>query len=68
MATMKPDPEDQEFMDTYLAALEIWLENLVDAPIQQWLHRIPMNTTYWTGWPDESNPYVNGAVWHRPSR
>ena len=63
MAAMQPDPEDQEFMDTYLAALEIWLENLVDAPIQQWLHRIPMNTTYWEGWPDAENPYVNGAVW-----
>ena len=35
----------------------------MDAPIQQWLHRIPMNTTYWEGWPDENNPYINGAVW-----
>ena len=55
---------DAGYMDLYLAALEIWLDNLVDAPIQQWLHRIPMNTTYWQNWPTEENPYVNGAFWH----
>lgn len=62
MASKSPD--DAEYMDLYLAALEIWLENLVDAPIQQWLHRIPMNQTYWKGWPTEENAYVNGAFWH----
>jgi peptide/nickel transport system substrate-binding protein len=61
MAVMSPS--NPEYMDLYLAAMEIWLENLVDAPIQQWLHRIPMNQTYWTGWPTEENPYVNGAFW-----
>jgi len=55
---------DPGYMDLYLAALEIWLDNLVDAPIQQWLHRIPMNTAYWTGWPTAEDPYVNGAFWH----
>lgn len=56
--------DDPKYMDLYLAALEIWLDNLVDAPIQQWLHRIPMNTTYWQGWPTAENAYVNGAFWH----
>ncbi len=56
--------DDPGYMDLYLAAMEIWLDNLVDAPIQQWLHRIPMNTTYWTNWPTAENPYVNGAFWH----
>jgi peptide/nickel transport system substrate-binding protein len=64
MALMMPDPNDQAYMDLYLKAMEIWLEDLVDAPIQQWLHRIPMNTTYWTNWPTQDNAYVNGAVWH----
>jgi peptide/nickel transport system substrate-binding protein len=64
MATMRPDPNDPAYMDLYLAALEIWLEDLVDAPIQQWLHRIPYNTTYWTNWPTEDNSYVNGGFWH----
>jgi peptide/nickel transport system substrate-binding protein len=56
--------EDPEYMDLYLQALEIYLDNLVDAPIQQWMHRIPMNTTYWEGWPTADNPYLNGAFWH----
>jgi peptide/nickel transport system substrate-binding protein len=58
------DPQAANYMDLYLAALEIWLDNLVDAPIQQWFHRIPMNTTYWEGWPTQENAYVNGAFWH----
>lgn len=64
MANMKPDSNDPAYMDLYLKGIEIYLDNLVDAPIQQWMHRIPMNTTYWTDWPTAENPYVNGAFWH----
>jgi peptide/nickel transport system substrate-binding protein len=65
MATLSPSPDDPAYMDLYLAAVEIYLRDLIDAPIQQWLHRMPMNTTYWTNWPTEENPYVNGAFWHQ---
>lgn len=65
MAAMAPDPDDPAYMDVYLAALEIYLRDLIDCPIQQWLHRIPMNTTYWSNWPTEENNYVNGAFWHQ---
>ena len=61
MAVISKD--NPEYMDLYLAALEIYLENCIDAPIQQWMHRIPYNQTYWTGWPTVDNPYVNGAFW-----
>jgi peptide/nickel transport system substrate-binding protein len=64
MATMRPDSNDPAYMDLYLRAIEIWLDDLVDAPIQQFLHRIPHNTTYWQGWPTEDSAYVNGAFWH----
>lgn len=63
MAALSPSSDDPQYMALYLKAMEIWLDNLVDCPIQQWMHRIPMNTTYWTGWPDRDNPYVNGAFW-----
>ena len=63
MAAVMPSSDDPAYVDLYLKALEVWLDNLVDCPIQQWLHRIPMNTTYWTNWPDRDNPYVNGAFW-----
>jgi peptide/nickel transport system substrate-binding protein len=56
--------DDPAYMDLYLQALEIFLDELPDAPVQQWLHRIPMNQTYWTNWPTQDNPYVNGAFWH----
>jgi peptide/nickel transport system substrate-binding protein len=58
-------PEDQEaLIDQWRRAMEIWLPELPDIPIQEWYHRIPMNTTYWQGWPTRDDPYVNGAFWH----
>lgn len=65
MAALSPSPDNPEYMDLYLAALEIYLRDLIDVPIQQWLHRMPMNQTYWTNWPTENNSYVNGAFWHQ---
>ena len=56
--------DEPGYMDMYLAALEIYLDDMIDAPIQQWMHRIPYNTTYWENWPTVENPYVNGAFWH----
>ena len=64
MAAMEPSPEDPAYMELYLKAVEIYLRDLIDAPIQQWLYRILMNTTYWTNWPTQDNNYVNGAFWH----
>jgi peptide/nickel transport system substrate-binding protein len=60
----KISKDDPAYMDLYLQALEIFLDELPDCPIQQWLHRIPYNTTYWTGWPTADDPYLNGAFWH----
>ncbi len=60
----KVSPERPEYMDLYLQALEIFLDELPDCPVQQWLHRIPYNTSYWTGWPTADDPYLNGAFWH----
>lgn len=53
-----------DLKNLFRKAMEIWLPNLPDVQIDEWYHRIPMNTTYWTGWPDENNSYVNGAFWH----
>ncbi|MBA2520667.1 MAG: ABC transporter substrate-binding protein, partial [Chloroflexia bacterium] len=58
-------PEDQAaLLDQFRRTMEIWLPELPDIQIQEWYHRIPMNTTYWQGWPTEEDPYVNGAFWH----
>ncbi len=50
MAATSPDSQDK-IMDQWLRALALWLPELPDIPIQEWYHRIPMNQTYWTGWP-----------------
>ena len=58
-------PTDQaKLLDQFKRAMAIWLPELPDIPIQQWYHRIPYNTNYWTGWPNKDNAYVNGAFWH----
>jgi peptide/nickel transport system substrate-binding protein len=45
-------------------AMEIWIPELPDIPLVHNFHRLPMNTTYWTNYPTEQNPYVNGAMQH----
>jgi len=55
---------DPRVKELFHKAMEIWLRELPTVPFVQWYHRIPMNTTYWEGWPTEKDPYVNGAFWH----
>jgi peptide/nickel transport system substrate-binding protein len=56
--------ERQQMLDYWNQAMGIWLPNLPDIMIEQGYHRLPTNTTYWTGWPDANNPYVNSAFFH----
>ena len=53
-----------KLMELFRKAMEIWIPELPDIPLVHNIHRVPMNTTYWTNWPTEQNPYVNGAFWH----
>ncbi len=50
--------------ELFYEAMEIWLPELPDIPLTELYHRIGYNETYWTNWPTEENPYVNGASWH----
>ena len=58
-------PDDPALVDLFHQAMEIWLRELPSVPLVQWFHRIPHNETYWTNWPDENDPYINSAYWHR---
>ncbi|HWU41761.1 MAG TPA: hypothetical protein VN203_29235, partial [Candidatus Acidoferrum sp.] len=59
------DPNNKPKMtELFHRAMEIWLPELPDIQLVHNIHRIPMNTTYWTNWPTEQNPYINGAFWH----
>jgi len=56
---------DPTFMPTFQQAMEIWLRELPALPTVKWYLRVPFNTTYWQGWPNEKKPYVCGGGWHR---
>lgn len=60
-------PEDPKALDLFRQAMQIWIKELPDVGLVQWFHRIPTNTTYWTGFPTEENPYINSCYWHRTS-
>ena len=52
---------DPKFVDLAVQAMEIWMSDVVEAPILNWYTRTIANTTYWTNWPDENNPYAPAA-------
>ncbi|MBV9173568.1 MAG: ABC transporter substrate-binding protein [Chloroflexi bacterium] len=56
---------DPNFSQLYHRAMEIWYKELPDIPTVQWYLILPVNTSYWKGWPDVNNPYSAPAPWHR---
>jgi peptide/nickel transport system substrate-binding protein len=57
--------EDQDrLLELFRQAMEIWIPELPNIQLEVFYHHIPMNTTYWEGWPTEDNPYVNAALVH----
>lgn len=56
--------ETDKVMEIWQKALGIWLPQYPDIQISQGIHRLPMNETYWTGWPTAENPYINPAHFH----
>ena len=59
-----PMTDIPKLQDLFHQAMSIWLPELPDVQLTEFYHRIPMNQTYWTGWPSKENPYVNEAFWH----
>ena len=49
--------------DIFNKLMKIWYTELPEVPISEWFHRLAMNTTYWTGWPNKDDAY-NTAPWH----
>lgn len=60
-------PSDPKLEQLFHQAMQIWIPALPDIGLVQWYHRIPVSTMYWTNWPNEKNPYINTANWHRTS-
>lgn len=63
--TYRTSPTEKDHMvQNWVQAMQIWLPQLPDIMIEQGYHRLPTNETYWTGWPNAQNPYVNTAFFH----
>lgn len=60
--TTRTDPKLKTLLHQ---AMSIWLKELPAIPLVQLYERTPFNTTYWTGWPDQHNPYINTIFIHR---
>jgi len=62
MARTSPD-DTAKMQELFDKCMQIWYTNLPEVPISEWFHRLAMNTTYWTGWPNKDDAY-NTAPWH----
>jgi len=58
MEAMIPDRENAQYVEQVINATKIYLEDLPTIILAEELHVIPGNTTYWTGFPNEDDPYV----------
>jgi peptide/nickel transport system substrate-binding protein len=57
-------PSDPKVLELVKQAMEIWYGDVVEVPISQWKHLIPLNQTYWTNWPSDQDPYISPAFWY----
>jgi peptide/nickel transport system substrate-binding protein len=61
IAPLKAD--DPATMDLFTQAMDIWVSEMPDIYFGQLIIRYPMSTQYWTGWPDQNNPYGFPHSW-----
>jgi len=61
----KLPPDDPAVMPLWEQMLAIWLPELPIVPLIQTVIQVPMNTTYWSGWPSCHDPYTAGGYWLR---
>jgi peptide/nickel transport system substrate-binding protein len=64
----KTSPTDPKLVTLFHTALEIWYKELPVIPLLQRYLFVPVNTTYWTNFPNEKNPYTVPTSWHRTAQ
>jgi peptide/nickel transport system substrate-binding protein len=57
--------DDPRVMPLWQQAMQQWLPELPDIPLIQTVIALPMNSTYWTNWPEGDHPYIHEGFWHR---
>lgn len=63
METM--DAEDPQTVELVAQAMDIWFRELPDIFVSQLIIRYPMNSTRWTGWPTQEDPYGFPHSWQQ---
>jgi peptide/nickel transport system substrate-binding protein len=56
--------DDPKMADLFKTCLTEYYTALPEVPLVKWFHRIPVNTWYWSNWPDSTNNWINSALWH----
>ena len=57
--------DDPEELPLFVQAMEIYFKEIPYLPLVQWLHRVPLNTKYFTGWPSAQDPWLPAAFWFK---
>lgn len=58
MESMVGSPDNQQYADLANQALDIYLRDMPEIMLLEELHVVVFNETYWTNWPNASDPYV----------
>ncbi len=53
---------DPKIDDLFVEAMELWLEDLPEIPLAQHPIIHPYSSRYWTGFPNENDPYIQAIV------
>ncbi len=56
-------PDTDAAKAAYSTAFEEWMKNMPAIPVVQTIYVMPWNTTYWTGWPVDSNMFTVPFTW-----
>ena len=56
-------PGDPASIPITVEAYSYLMEDMPNIPLTQASQLLPMNTTYWVGWPTTANPYTNPGHW-----
>jgi hypothetical protein len=58
MEAVAGSPNDKQYMDWVTQAVDIYLRDMPEIMLLEELWVTTFNQTYWTGWPNEHDPYV----------
>ena len=61
--SVTPPTEVDKVKAQFHDAMALWLSDLPVIPVVQAPALVPINSTYWTGWPSAKNPWIMPVCW-----